>query len=106
MSDQKLDHDRLQKLARMQSKERGDNRWDDGAKDGVLAEAEKMVDAAARVGYDPIRQMTYIKHRADRVPDRTEIRCETCGRTEECACGLQCPCPVSKAGMMSSDVTS
>lgn len=96
MSDQKLDHDRLQKLARMQSKERGDNRWDDGAlAEEITALAEQMVDAGARVGYDPIRGMTYIKHRADRLPDKTEIRCETCGRTEDCCC-KDCSCSVRK----------
>ncbi len=38
-----------------------------------------------RVGYDPIRELTYIRP-AVLMDDRTISRCPTCGRTENCVC--------------------
>lgn len=84
MADNKLDYDKLAELAKRQR--------DSG-------QAEAIVDTRARIGYDPIRGMTYIKPQAAGFPDQTP-RCITCGRAEDCACGLQCPCPVSKAEIM------
>lgn len=48
-----------------------------------------------RVGFCPVRQLTYIRP-AVPMPDRTEARCPTCGRAENCCCGDDCLCPVTK----------
>jgi hypothetical protein len=40
----------------------------------------------ARVGYDPIRQLTYIRAAIVTEDDRVIPRCPTCGRTEDCIC--------------------
>lgn len=40
----------------------------------------------AQVGYDPIRELTYIRPAVLMEEDRTIARCPTCGRTEDCIC--------------------
>ena len=51
-----------------------------------------------RVGYDPIRYLTYIRPvvMRDDDDDQTESRCPTCGRSFDCCCGPECPCSVGK----------
>lgn len=88
MSDNKLNYEKLQDLARRQGKERDDEAWS--------VTAKTIVDTRSRIGYDPVREMTFIRHQVDRFPDREMVRCETCGRAEDCACGADCPCSVRK----------
>lgn len=40
----------------------------------------------SQVGYDPIRELTYIRAATVTDEDRTIPRCPTCGRTEGCIC--------------------
>lgn len=49
-----------------------------------------------RVGYDPVRKLTFI--RAVVVTDWSDdlMRCETCGRASNCCCSTACPCPANK----------
>ena len=53
-----------------------------------------------RVGYDPIRDLTFIRPYSpftnQFTENRIEARCPTCGRAYDCNCGPECPCPVTK----------
>ena len=56
---------------------------------------------ADRVGFDPIRGLTYIRPGGimlARMQTAQEERCLTCGRASDCACGADCPCNVGKQG--------
>ena len=48
----------------------------------------------SRVGYDPIRGLTFIRKRMAHPTEDVRPRCPTCGRTEKCCCpecGQECP---------------
>ena len=62
---------------------------------------------ADRVGFDPIRGLTYIRPGgiilARMQRQEQEERCLTCGRSSDCCCGAECPCNVEKQGRQVGD---
>ena len=55
----------------------------------------------ARVGYDPTRQLPFIRSAIAHLGNGGEeetTRCPTCGRAFDCCCGRNCPCEVKKMG--------
>jgi hypothetical protein len=49
----------------------------------------------ARYGHCPVRQLPFIRQVVPQ-PDRELPRCQTCGRADNCCCGAECSCPVTK----------
>ena len=77
--------------------------WDGGLMATFTRAIVRSTIMTDRVGYDPVRDLTYIQPAVMRDDDRTEPRCLTCGRAFDCCCGPECPCGRGEGELMRSE---